>query len=160
MTSIDSKKDLHVDVNLSVLIKNFGEVFSGEKIWIRELLQNARRAKASRIRLFTSPLDPCYLRIEDDGCGIPDFQALLTLGGSGWDPAVIEKENPFGLGFYATLYAADRVEIRSNNQRLLIETNKVLHGERIQPKPAQTPVGTTIIIELKKPLGKTADPKP
>ncbi len=41
MSSKLTEKHLYVDVNLSELLKNFGEVFSGEKIWIRELLQNA-----------------------------------------------------------------------------------------------------------------------
>jgi len=88
-----------VNVNLPSLLGNFGEVFSGEAIWIRELLQNARRAGASRIRLLTDRSDLYDLRVDDDGCGIADLQALLTLGGSGWNPEVIERENPFGLGF-------------------------------------------------------------
>ncbi len=150
MTKINSKQDLHVDVNLPALLRNFGEAFSGDRIWIRELLQNARRAQASEIQIVTSPLDDCALCIKDDGCGIPDFQALLTLGGSGWDPATIGQENPFGLGFYAALYAAERLEILSNNQHLVIEPEKVLNGEKVKPQWRETPVGTTIRIRLKK----------
>lgn len=150
MTKINSKQDLRVDVNLPALLRNFGEAFSGDRIWIRELLQNARCAKASEIRIYTSPLDSINLCIKDDGCGIPDFQALLTLGGSGWDPATIGQENPFGLGFYAALYAAKKIEIESNNQRLFIEPEKILNGEKIRPQWCEIPVGTRIRILLKK----------
>ncbi len=152
MSNKHTKKHLHVDVNFSGLLKNFGEVFSGEKIWIRELLQNARRAGASKIKLTTDPSDLHYLQISDDGCGIPDFQTLLTLGDSGWEQETIEKENPFGLGCYATLYAATEVEIRSNRQHLTIETEKLLKGEPVQSEPDQTRTGTTIIIRLKEAL--------
>ncbi len=150
MTKIDSKQDLHVDVNLPALLRNFGEAFSGDRIWIRELLQNARRAKASEIRICTNVLDDRQLRIKDDGCGIPDMQALLTLGASGWDSATINQENPFGLGFYAALYAAETLIIRSNNQRLVIEVDKLLNGEKLRPEASETPVGTEIGIILKK----------
>jgi len=82
---------------------------------------------------------------------------LLTLGDSGWDHASIEKENPFGLGFYAALYAATEVEIRSNNRRLTIETDKLLSGDPVQSEPDETNIGTQIIISLKEALVPSND---
>jgi len=155
MSQTDSgslSKPLRVDVNLSALLKNFGEVFSGERIWIRELLQNGRRAGAARIDLFTDRSDPNYLMIADNGSGIADFQALLTMGRSGWQPEIIEKENPFGLGFYAALYAAVTVEIRSRGQRLLLNTERVLAGDDVEPAPCESRAGTVLVLHLKKPL--------
>lgn len=155
MSQTDSgslSKPLRVDVNLSALLKNFGEVFSGETIWIRELLQNGRRAGATRIDLFTDRSDPNYLMIADNGCGIADLQALLTMGRSGWQPELIENENPFGLGFYAALYAASAVEIRSRGQRLMLNTKRVLAGDGVEPSPCETRDGTVLVLHLKKPL--------
>lgn len=155
MSQTDSgslSKPLRVDVNLSALLKNFGEIFSGEAIWIRELFQNGRRAGATRIDLFTDRSDPNYLMIADNGSGIADFQALLTMGRSGWQPELIEKENPFGLGFYAALYAAVTVEIRSRGRRLLLNTKQILAGDAVEPAPCETRAGTVLVLHLKKPL--------
>ncbi|NKE72864.1 hypothetical protein [Candidatus Manganitrophus noduliformans] len=145
-------KAVRVEADLASLLKNFGEVFSGETIWIRELLQNGRRAGAARIDLFTDRSDPNYLRIADNGSGVADFQALLTMGRSGWRQEVIERENPFGLGFYAALYAAVTVEIRSQGQRLLLNTKRVLAGDAVEPAPCEIRPGTVITLHLKKPL--------
>lgn len=145
-------KPVRVEADLPSLLKNFGEVFSGETIWIRELLQNGRRAGATRIDLFTDRSDPNYLMIADNGCGIADFQALLTMGRSGWQSNLIENENPFGLGFYAALYAASTVEIRSRGQRLMLNTKRVLAGDDVEPAPCESRAGTVLVLHLKKPL--------
>lgn len=86
---IEENRSIKIDVNLNIMMKNFGEVFSGERICVRELLQNARRAGATRINIYTDRSDPNYFRIDDNGSGVSDFQSLLTLGGSGWEPEVI-----------------------------------------------------------------------
>jgi hypothetical protein len=143
---------IKIDVNLNAMMKNFGEVFSGERIWIRELLQNARRAGATRINIYTDRSDPNYFRIDDNGSGVSDFQALLTLGSSGWEPEVIERENPFGMGFYAALYAAVTVEIRSRGQRAVLHSGRILAGEPITLQPCEIQSGTSIILHLKKSI--------
>ena len=74
----------------------------------RELLQNARRAGASCVGLTYEPKAK-RLVVRDDGCGIADFQTLLTLGESGWSEAVQRTEHPFGLGFLQSLYAAGQL---------------------------------------------------
>ncbi|MFY9269005.1 MAG: hypothetical protein WAO55_04565 [Candidatus Manganitrophaceae bacterium] len=148
----EEMRSIKIDVNLNTMMKNFGEVFSGERIWIRELLQNARRAGATRINIYTDRSDPNYFRIDDNGSGVSDFQALLTLGGSGWEPAVIEQENPFGLGFYAALYAAVTVEIRSRGQRVVLHSGRIFSGEPITLQPCEIQSGTSIILHLKKSI--------
>lgn len=148
----EEMRSIKIDVNLNAMMKNFGEVFSGERIWIRELLQNARRAGASRINIHTDRSDPNYFRIDDNGSGISDFQSLLTLGGSGWEPEVFERENPFGMGFYAALYAAVTVEIRSRGQRAVLHSGRILSGEPITLLPCEIQSGTSIILHLKKSI--------
>ena len=49
---------------------------------IIEILQNARRAGATEVRITNKD---GYVIVEDNGSGIADFQKLLDLGGSGWD---------------------------------------------------------------------------
>lgn len=149
---INENSSIKIDVNLNAMMKNFGEVFSGERIWIRELLQNARRAGATRINIYTDQSDPNYFRIDDNGSGVSDFQSLLTLGGSGWEPEVIERENPFGMGFYAALYAAVTVEIRSRGQRVVLHSGRILSGEPITLQPCEIRLGTSIILHLKKSI--------
>ncbi|NKE71296.1 hypothetical protein [Candidatus Manganitrophus noduliformans] len=149
---IEENRSIKIDVNLNAMMKNFGEVFSGDRIWIRELLQNARRAGATRINIHTDRSDPNYFRIDDNGSGIADFQSLLTLGGSGWEPEVIERENPFGLGFYAALYAAVTVEIRSRGRRAVLHSGRILSGEPVALQPFDIQSGTSIVLHLKKSI--------
>ncbi len=149
MTLKNNDDELHVDINLTHFLKNFGEVFSGEQICIQELLQNSRRANASKIQISINPTAPCSLTIKDDGSGISDFQTLLTLGQSDWDRSTTKNENPFGLGFFAMLYAAKRIKIKSNNQCLLFSPEEILNGGTIQSSPCQTPIGTEIDILFK-----------
>jgi histidine kinase/DNA gyrase B/HSP90-like ATPase len=73
-------------------------------VWV-ELLQNARRASAARVDV---SIDESQSRpgtgtitIHDNGLGISDFQALLGLGGSGWEGETQIKEDPAGMGFFA-----------------------------------------------------------
>ncbi len=149
---IEENRSIKIDVNLNAMMKNFGEVFSGDQIWIRELLQNARRAGATRINIHIDRSDPNYFRIDDNGSGIADFQLLLTLGGSGWEPEVIERENPFGLGFYAALYAAVTVEIRSRGRRAVLHSGRILSGEPVALQPCVIQSGTSIVLHLKNSI--------
>ena len=64
---------------------------------VAELLQNARRAGATRIRV---EIEPGRCRVTDDGRGIADPQVLLSYGSSAWDEDVV-RERPAGLGFSA-----------------------------------------------------------
>src|SRR5581483_6120270 len=97
-----------LDEKFIPLMRRFGDVFSGERIWIGELLQNARRAGATRISILTDPSDLHYFRIEDNGHGIENFQALLDPGASDWEPDIIEKDLPFGVGFWSAIDIARR----------------------------------------------------
>jgi len=69
-----------------------------------ELLQNARRAGATRIDITTectsTPDEPTRYRITvtDDGPGIPDPAALLRYGASAWRDDAVDAESPAGMG--------------------------------------------------------------
>ena len=71
-----------------------------------ELFQNARRAGATSIsvdlRDISSPAYPYgVLVVYDDGCGVADPAALVTLGQSSWPDTTCIAEDPAGMGLFA-----------------------------------------------------------
>jgi len=70
---------------------------------LSELLQNARRASATRVDITTTVREDtrCEIIITDNGAGISDPQILLTFGESDWDEHTDVTENAAGMGFYS-----------------------------------------------------------
>ncbi len=66
-----------------------------------EVLQNARRAGASRVHVtLTEASDgPLTVTVSDDGAGIADPAVLLSFGGNGWDDDLVRREDAAGMGF-------------------------------------------------------------
>jgi len=81
-----------------------------------EILQNARRAGASRVEITNSPEG--LVTIHDNGHGIRDFSVLLNLGSSDWDPNIEEAEDPAGVGIFSL--APRDVVIESGSTKLVI----------------------------------------
>ena len=65
---------------------------------IIEILQNARRAGATEVRIINKD---GFVIVQDNGSGIDDFQKLLDLGGSGWDEKMEAGEDPAGVGLFS-----------------------------------------------------------
>ncbi len=82
---------------------------------IIEILQNARRAGATRVEITNSN---GWITVRDNGEGIDDFQRLLDLGGSGWDDSLEASEDPAGVGLFCL--APREVTIRSRGQIAVI----------------------------------------
>jgi hypothetical protein len=91
-------------------------------------MQNARRAKAS------------YVAVDYDGqaqrsrcattaSAFPDWQALFTVGESGWD-AVTARDERFGMGFMKSSYSARRCSVRSRGKRIAFDTAEALRRVR------------------------------
>ena len=79
-------------------LKRVTSFFNGTAFDIMtELLQNARRAGATRIDVDTTREG---FRITDDGRGIADPAVLLRFGGSEWDAATIEREDAAGMDIF------------------------------------------------------------
>ena len=73
-----------------------------------ELLQNARRANATRIRIAVERAadDPGQtgesqftVTVADDGAGIADPALLLSFGENGWSDELVRREDAAGFGF-------------------------------------------------------------
>jgi hypothetical protein len=93
-----------------------------------ELLQNARRAGASRVEILVEQLldakSGSRVTLHDNGSGIDDFQTLLTLGGSDWNADVRETEDPAGMGFFSLCHS--EVEVASGGKRVVLSREAFL----------------------------------
>src|ERR1017187_7285961 len=101
---------IHAGVSSKILNK-VDRMFSNRmtQIFI-ELIQNARRAGATLIKVATldSP-EGTLISFEDNGAGIDDFSKLLHLGDSNWDAETDRKEDPAGMGFFSLIHTGVRV---------------------------------------------------
>ena len=121
MTIEQQYPDVSVQINVRNLLSSFRFAFSNRYTIVTELMQNARRAGASYVGIDYDNQSQTLV-VRDDGCGIDDFQKLLTFAESGWDQTTIADENAFGLGFTKCLYAAKRCTVFSKGKRMDFET--------------------------------------
>ncbi len=82
---------------------------------IIELLQNARRAGATKVSIGNKD---GWVTIKDNGHGIGNFAKLLDLGGSDWNDACEASEDPAGVGIFCL--APREVIIRSKGKMATI----------------------------------------
>ena len=104
---------------------------------IIEILQNARRAGATEVRIGNKD---GFVTVQDNGSGISDFQKLLDLGGSGWDEALEQGEDPAGVGLFSL--APRKVTIVSGNWKTVID-NDGWTGRPIEVIESEAFVGGT-----------------
>lgn len=98
------------------LLKKADRLFTGTlQGRIIEILQNARRAHATRVEIIN---DGARFKVIDNGQGISDFSRLLDMGGSGWVEHIEESEDPAGVGLYCL--APRETIVRSNGKRATI----------------------------------------
>ncbi len=142
-TQHPSKIQLKVDE--TKLVQNLRHAFTQRSNVISELMQNARRAGATKIRFqLSSHLSNSKLTIEDNGNGIDDFADLLTVASSGWDAETIETESPFGLGFLSALYACKSIMVESNGKSFLASTQDIMEQKRITIDGSHLKSGTRL----------------
>lgn len=137
------KEEVRVQVNTKQLLNNSRFAFTNRSMILRELLQNGRRAGATRIKVSTP--DEETLVVEDDGCGISDMQLLLTVAESGWDEATRESETPYGLGFLSAIYVAETIRVQSGNKVLAAATADLLDLKSVTIEVVDTAVAGTRI---------------
>ena len=95
------------------------------EVIIQELLQNAQRSKASKIK-FDTRYDHNTIVITDNGSGIENFNDLLIAGRSNYCDEGTLMQHPMGVGFYSLL-ACDkivRVAVISKGQKVSIDTQR------------------------------------
>jgi Histidine kinase-, DNA gyrase B-, and HSP90-like ATPase len=139
---------LQVRVNERGALRNGRFAFTNKLTLVSELLQNARRAGATHV-VIEHDAATKRLIVDDDGCGIADFQRLLSFNESGWDEHTIRTEHAFGLGFSKCLYAARRVTVTSRGQRLAFHCDEALDQAELElvAAPDTDPALTTVELE-------------
>lgn len=148
-------KSISLQVATPALFHNLKHAFSAGAV-VGELLQNARRAGATRVDLVYDDASKT-LSVQDNGSGVTDLQSLFTAAESGWSEDVKTEEIPFGLGFFSVLYACERINIRTSCQDgdslvgagLTCRTEDLLAGAAIDVVPVEAAEqrGTRITLE-------------
>lgn len=120
---------------------------------LNELLQNARRAGATRVDVeMHHDGEQTTLIVRDDGRGIDDPTALLALGRSGWSAGIAASEDPAGMGVFSL--AGRHVEVRSRAHgtptgwRVVIRAHAWECGTPLPVEPCGLPHGTDVRIAL------------
>lgn len=109
------------------MVKAMRATFSGSTTWIGEVLQNARRAGSPDVRFSLMGVDDdLTVVIDDTGCGVEDFNTLLSMCKSGWSEAIQASETPYGVGAFSYFYSCDHVTITTNGKRLSASTDDLL----------------------------------
>ena len=119
---------------------------------LNELLQNARRASATRVEITLTRGDRVILSISDDGQGIADPESVLTLGRSDWGDDVSAREDPAGMGMFSL--AGHSVTITSRHAAHSLAWSAEIPADAwdgsqaIPLYEADHPIGTTIDIQI------------
>ncbi|MCC6681652.1 MAG: ATP-binding protein [Phycisphaeraceae bacterium] len=119
---------------------------------IIEILQNARRAGATRVTITNHN---GQVTVVDNGTGIADFQGLLDLGGSNWpsNDALEASEDPAGVGLFCL--APRKLAVRSNGTRVVIEGDS-WRGPAVELTEVPQPVQGTHLQFEDEPWNKDA----
>ncbi|CUS45924.1 hypothetical protein MGWOODY_Smn3172 [hydrothermal vent metagenome] len=136
------------------LVHKVSRLFNGSlSDVLTELLQNARRAAATHVDIRSYDLaGHPTLVVRDDGSGIDDPVKLVTLGDSGWNADIADREDPAGMGVFSL--AGHRVEIRSFSRsaaqgwRVVVTPDAWETGAPLAVEPFDISAGTEIHIDF------------
>ena len=109
MTTTQMPPTIQANVHQDAISRVSGFFNASTREILNELLQNARRSRATRVDI---TLKDQQITVADDGEGISNAQAILSFGQSGWDSRKAGNEHPAGMGFYS-LARREEVVIRS-----------------------------------------------
>lgn len=142
---MSSTRTVQVDVDKSALLRELRFAFTRPSQVLAELMQNSRRAGATCVRIGITETDGQVV-VEDDGCGIADFDKLLTLARSGWDEQIMADERPYGLGWFSCLYAAKEITIESAGWRLHASSDDLLAMKPLLLETCCPTEGTRLVL--------------
>lgn len=131
------------------LIEKASRLFNATlKEVLNELLQNSRRAGASRINITAMERDgQQWIVIADDGCGFRD-EATILLGESGWDDGTVCREDPAGMGVFALANRGAIVE--SSGWRVELTEAHFCGKEDVVIENSEVVTGTRVLFPLSK----------
>lgn len=137
---------IETKTDIGRLLSNIKATFSGTGTYIREALQNARRAGATRVEITAEAISDteCRIIFKDDGKGVDDFSALLSLAATGWDEATVAEESPFGMGFFSLIFAANQFVVSSGSQCVKGTQGEMFNQESLTLDPCLYTLGTNV----------------
>ena len=134
-------------VNPANLVNSLRFSFTNSTTTLSELMQNARRAQATRVNFHYCP-ETKVLQVSDDGGGIDSIETLLSVAESGWDADLIVREHPFGIGFLSALFACRHLSVISKSGSIAVDTGEVLAFQPVTITPIKDWDGITTITLL------------
>lgn len=133
-------------VNEARFLEHLKTMFSTSKTVLAETMQNARRAGASQVAYDYEP-ETKTLIISDNGCGIADFSALITVAESGWSEETMQSESPFGVGFFSVAFAAKSVVVESRGRAIAFTSDDLIAKRSIPVLPSSFIGGTRLSLQ-------------
>lgn len=116
---------VRASINERKFFESMKHLFASSYSVLGELMQNARRAGATRID-FTVDVEKKTATVLDDGHGITDFGVLVALCDSGWSEQVQLTDKPFGMGLFSLFFAAQTVKFRSGGHSLTVSLDDIV----------------------------------
>lgn len=138
-------------VNERRFLEHLRSFFSTSTTMLAECMQNARRAGATYVS-FAYEASAATLIVTDDGKGIDDFAALVTVAESGWTQEMVDNEQPFGIGFFSVCFAAKRIQVESRGKWIEFSSGDLIAKTPITIQAGEFIDGTRITL-----LGCTLD---
>ena len=131
---------------------------------LHELLQNARRAGASRVdvEVEVDENDGGTITVRDDGTGITDYQAVLDFGRSEWADDGVGEEDPAGMGLFSLARRRSSITSRSADGEPWTVDLAPEHFDdgasaTVRRADKATPIGTTIRFSMSSRWTRVAE---
>lgn len=131
--AVHSEAKVRAKVNERKFFETMRHMFATSFSVLGELMQNARRAGASRID-FEVDVEKKTMAIVDDGRGITDFQVVIAMCESGWDEQTMLTDKPFGMGLFSVFFAAKSIVFRSGGRVLTVGLEDVINKRELAVK--------------------------
>lgn len=145
MSSAAQVENIVSSVNEKRFLEHIRNLFTTSATVLAECLQNGRRAGATRIEVDCAEGSTTVV-ITDNGCGIADFRLLVSLAESGWDEAVMASDRPYGIGFFSTAFAAERVQVESRGRMIDYCADDLIQKHPIAVQPSSFIGGTRVTL--------------
>lgn len=126
------------------LLSELPRFFGGWRSILRELIQNASRARSTTLDI---TCQDHTLTFRDDGVGLDDPQTLLTVAKSGWGEGV---RDPAGMGVLSTLNPeiVTRVSFASRDWTFSLTPRDFMQASSVSVQPRSPQPGFTVTLHL------------
>ena len=145
MSQATAQETISSAVNESNFIQHLRLMFSTKDNVLSETMQNARRAGATSVS-FDFNEETKTLVITDNGCGISNFKALITIAESSWSEEIMASDQPFGIGFASVSFSAEMVLVESRAKMIEFSSEDLINKVAIPIKTASFIGGTRLTL--------------